>query len=356
MLEQLRRRRRRRELPGDRPARLAADDAQLAPERPLVDLDDDAVDLVVELVAALLPPAAALDHRLDVGVVAGVRVDLEAALAQPLDLLAVRGEVEAAGGADAVRPDRERPFGGERRVELADRAGGGVARVGKGRLARLGAAFVQRLEVGDRQVDLAAHFDQRRGILDAQRDRADRAQVLGDVLADPAVAAGCAADEHAVLVGERDRQAVDLRLARVAELGGADVEPLEVVADAGLPGAQLLLVAGVGEGEHRLGVLDLLEAVEGRRADALGGGVGGAQLGVVGLDRAQLVEQRVVFVVVDRRVVEDVVAAVVFRQLAPQLCGALLGRRRRSHRRWGRSPPASPRNPSRAAAPARRGR
>ena len=218
--------------------------------------------------------------------------------------------------ADPVAPDRERPFGGERRVELADRAGGRVARVGEGRLARLGAALVQRLEGGDRQVDLAAHLDQRRRVLDAQRDRPDRAQVLGHVLADPAVAAGGAADEHAVLVGERDRQAVDLRLGRVAELGGADVEPLQVVADAGLPGAQLLLVAGVGEREHRLGVLDLREALQRRRPDPLGRRVGRAQLRVLGLDRAQLVEQRVVFVVADLGVVEDVVAVVVAAQLA----------------------------------------
>ena len=67
-----RRRGHRRELPGDRPARLAADDPQLAPERALVHLDDDAVDLVVEPLAPLLPPAAALDHALD----AAVRLDL----------------------------------------------------------------------------------------------------------------------------------------------------------------------------------------------------------------------------------------------------------------------------------------
>ena len=66
-----------------------------------------------------------------------------------------------------------------------------------------------------------------------------------------------------------------------------------------LPGAQLLLVAGVAEREHLLGVLDLLEAVERRRADPLGGRVRRAQLGVLGLDRAQLVEQRVVLVVAD---------------------------------------------------------
>ena len=71
------------------------------------------------------------------------------------------------------------------------------------------------------------------------------------------------------------------------------------LAEPRLPGAQLLLVAGVAEREHRLGVLDLLEAVERRRADPLGRRVRRAQLRVLGLDRAQLVEQRVVVVVAD---------------------------------------------------------
>ena len=128
---------------------------------------------------------------------------------------------------------------------------------------------------------------------------ADRAQVLGHVLADPAVAAGRAADQDAVLIGERDRQAIDLRLGRVAELRGGDVEPLQVVGQAGLPGAQLLLVAGIAEREHLLGMLDLLEAVQRRRPDPLRWRVRRVQLGVLGLDRAQLIEQRVVFVVVD---------------------------------------------------------
>ena len=49
--------RRRRELPGDRPARIAPDDAQAALQLELVDLDDDAVDLEVQRAAAVLPRA-----------------------------------------------------------------------------------------------------------------------------------------------------------------------------------------------------------------------------------------------------------------------------------------------------------
>ena len=50
---------------------------------------------------------------------------------------------------------------------------------------------------------------------------------------------------------------------------------------------------------------------------------GVTQLGVLALDRAQLVEQRVVGVVADLGVVEDVVAVAVVRELLAQLGGAL---------------------------------
>ena len=46
------------------------------------------------------------------------------------------------------------------------------------------------------------------------------------------------------------------------------------------------------------------------------------QLGVLGLERAQLVEQRVVVVVADLGVVEDVVAVAVVVELLAQLGGA----------------------------------
>jgi hypothetical protein len=172
----------------------------------------------------------------------------------------------------------------KRGIELPDRAGGGVARVGEGRLAGLGAALIEGAEVGDRQVDLAADLDQGGAVVDPQRDCLDRAQVLGHVLPHAAVAAGGAADQHSVAVGEGDRQPVDLRLGRVAELLSADVEPLQVVSDPRLPGAQFVLVSRVGQREHRLRMLDPLEAVERRRSDPLRRRVGGEELRVRLLD------------------------------------------------------------------------
>ena len=127
-----------------------------------------------------------------------------------------------------------------------------------------------------------------------------------------------------------------------------------MVGEPRLPGPQLLLVAGVAEREHLLDVLDLLEALQRRRPDPLGGRVGRAQLRVLGLDRPQLVEQRVVGVVADLGFVEDVVEPVVALELPPQLGRSLLAPSALTPPE--RSPPASPRSPSRAAAPARRGR
>ena len=100
-----------------------------------------------------------------------VAVDAEAVLAQPLERLPVRAEPQPFGHADPVAPHRERAVGGELGVELADRARRGVARVHERREARLGPPLVERLEVRQRHVDLAAHLEPRRGVLDAERDR-----------------------------------------------------------------------------------------------------------------------------------------------------------------------------------------
>ena len=70
-----------------------------------------------------------------------------------------------------------------------------------------------------RQVDLAANFDPagRTRRCSDERDGADGADVGGDVLAAHAVAARRAADQPAVLVGQRDAEAVDLQLGDVGD-------------------------------------------------------------------------------------------------------------------------------------------
>ena len=116
----------------------------------------------------------------------------------------------------------------------------------------------------------------------------DRAQVVRDVLADLAVAARRAALEHAVAVEQRDRQAVDLRLADVARTRGSSIPSrarwLRIRAD---PGAQLLLACARWPARaSAAGGVTFSQRVEtGSPPTRCVGESGVTQLGVLGLDR-----------------------------------------------------------------------
>src|SRR5439155_19964319 len=95
-----------------------------------------------------------------------------------------------------------------------------------------------------------------------------------DVLPDAPVAPRRAPDEAAVLVEERDAQAVDLRLADIRERGAR-----EGAADPGLEFAQVVRGGRVVEREYGVVVLDRLEDIGWRRADPLRGAVRGDAVG-----------------------------------------------------------------------------
>ena len=98
-------------------------------------------------------------------------------------------------------------------------------------------------------------------------DGADRAQILRHVLADAAVAARRAADEHAVAVFERDAQPVDLRLDavfRVRERSGHALEEF----------LHLATVEHILQALERHRVLHRCKLRQRRAAHALRGGIG----------------------------------------------------------------------------------
>ena len=229
--------------------------------------------------------------------------------------------------AKAISEKAQGPLGGDGGIELAHRTGRGVARVHKG-LGRLVAsgharahALVQRLEIVAAHVDLATHLQHRRRIArKPQRDLAQRADVLRHVFARFTIAARGGLHQHAVFIAQADGQAVELGLGDVghgragqhglrdgAERLGAVARVVGLQADAPLLGRQVvahLLIEllgagrrGVGLGadaEHGHGVAHRPEAGQHRAADALGGRIGRAQLGVRGLDGLQLLKQLVV--------------------------------------------------------------
>ena len=110
------------------------------------------------------------------------------------------------------------------------------------------------------------------------------------VLAAEAIAAGGASDELPVLVDERDRRAVDLRLHHV----GDRLIRVEPLADVVGPLLNRLVGRHLLERAHRRQVLDLLELVRGRPAHPPCRRVVGRELRLLLLERLQLVEEAVV--------------------------------------------------------------
>ena len=149
----------RRVLEGDRPARRPRRRAQPALQRDLVDLDHHAVDLVLHRVPLL---AVALDvgpHALEVVDHLEPVADREPELAQPRVGLRLPLRADPLARAEPVHDQPKRPGGGDPRVLLPERAGGGVAGVGERRLAVGHLPGVDLGERLDREVDLAAHLE-----------------------------------------------------------------------------------------------------------------------------------------------------------------------------------------------------
>ena len=149
------------------------------------------------------------------------------------------------------------------------------------------------------------------------------AHVDADVFAGGAVAARCTAHQHAVLIQQTDRQAIELWFATVLDrrtateqITGRQIQPF------GHPAVELIHVGffeGVAEAEHRHFVAHLSERRQGRAADSLGWRVTGDQFRVGSFERLELVEQPIVFGVRNARLVQHVIAIVVLIQLGAQL-------------------------------------
>ena len=246
-------------------------------------------------------------------------VHREAPFGEPLETLRVR---RAPRPVRDLVDDRPQPAGRDLpAVELADRAGGDVTRVGVERFAGNLTLAVDALELGPRHVDLATHQEPRWSPRrKAQRQRAHRPQIVGDVVADRTVAARRAAHEQAVLVEQRGGDPVDLELGDELETGGRFVwgQPFEP----STPFAQLVEVIGIVERHHRRLVAHRREAGERLSADTPGRAVGRRELRPLPLERHELAHQPVELAIPDLRPAEGVIEPLVALDLAAQLRGA----------------------------------
>ena len=299
-----------RELAGHGPARLAVSDCPelgVLPER--VHLHDDAVRAVVELGQQCLELRHFRMRVRQVGHQRVVRLHRKAPRGQALEqrMLCLHRQL-LTGCLDVEAEDAETAAARDLGIELAQRSGGGVARIGERGLAGLLALPVELGEPGLGEVDLPADLHQFGPALslEPQRDLADGAQIGGDVLALDAVAARRPDREHAIAVREAHRRAVDFHLERIARRPDLGHEPPVPV----LPLGELCFGERVGERQHGHEVAMLTELVGRLGAHAVGGAVGRPQLRVLGLELLQLAEQPVVLGVRDLRLVEYVAGVV----------------------------------------------
>ena len=300
-----------REFVRDRPARIARHVTEPLLPIEAIDFVDHAVDVVVERGALRLDLAVKIQQRLDRAAHLGQRIGLEAATLEPLDHARLRVGRHGAHLAPGISEKAERPRGGDRGVELTQRTGGGVARIDIKLLAGFRLALVEREEGRLGHVDFAAHLAHRRNAFafEQLRNVVQRLGVGGDVLTLGAVAAGRGSDELAVLVAQRHRQPIDLRLGGKHDflvLG----QPQEA-ADAADKIDDIGVGKGVVERQHRHRVPHLGEARRGRGADALRQAFARGELREARFDGAIAPAQRVIFGVGHRRRIVLVIAPVV---------------------------------------------
>ena len=124
-----------REFMRHRPARRARNKAEPRLQRDVVDLVDDAVDVIAERRATRFDRAIMREHVLGVLAERRQRIDRQAERRNA----SITPSCVFAGSA-LVSPQRigeemQGPCCGDRRIELAQRACGGVARIGEDRLA-----------------------------------------------------------------------------------------------------------------------------------------------------------------------------------------------------------------------------
>ena len=316
----------RRELPRDCPARHAtAHLAQFLLQRQRVHLDHRAIDGEVDLRAKLrLHARRPRTHRRECGADQSLGCHRNAPRLQRVQQLLLGGERQcrnAIGMHGGIAEEAQRTSRRDCRIQLTQRASGGVARVREHRLTGLRALLVHLLEAAERQVRLTADFQQRRRCVgfQSQRHVVHGAQVRRHVLAHRAAPACGTGHQHPVTIGERDGGTVDLQFAAIPEpvhhVSCQATQPL-------VPRQQLGLVEGVVQREHRNEMHMLRQCRLRLQADAPRGRVLGLQLGMRTLDVLQFAKPQIVLTVAERRPVQHEILVARFRELEAELAGA----------------------------------
>ena len=276
-----------------------------------IDLDNSTVNVEIQFTAGLAHVLDFAPHVPRVGVDRIARACRETEALEVIERLHMAFHRQLVAVLDVEAEDGQLSFPRNFAVLLPQRTRRRVARIGKQRLFMQLQFGVERIEHGLFHVDLTAHNEMRRCVLQLFRDVLDGFEVLGYVLAHLTVTACRTADEHAVHIFERDRKAVDLVLDNVLRLSDG-------ILHTGIELAEFVKRENILQAFEWVGVRHLGKAAARRTADPLGRRVRVRHLRMLGLERAKLTLQHIVLIVGDLGRVLVIVFFVVIPQLLPQ--------------------------------------
>ena len=259
----------RRVLVGDTPARGASRHTQLTLAGNIVDLDHNAVERVLNVVAVL---EVVVDHVLDLLEIRHHAVMRRGGdspgLIQFIGLRLVEHGVTAftflstvLNSANTVSVEGKVTLAQHIHVLIHQSSCGRVARIGKHWLSFLLALGVDGVEGVEGEEDFAAHFEEggdvRVRAVELLWDGTDGLDVGCNILADTPVTAGFTAGENSVFVDQVEGETVNFDLAGHFER--LILPHFEAAASGIVPGAQFFDAEHIVQGEHARGVLDVGE-------------------------------------------------------------------------------------------------
>jgi hypothetical protein len=190
-----------RKLVGDGPARAAGDKAQPLLQGEIVNLVDNAVNIIAQRRSLLLDLVIMLDQTFNRIELLHQRIDAEPVGFERLHHAHLRGCRHGADLTPGIGEKLQRPRCGDRGIKLAQRPCRRIARIGENRLAILGLALVQRRKIRVAHIDLAAHLKHIWRIAAQHiRDARNGTGIERNVLARRAVTTGGRRDQTAHLV------------------------------------------------------------------------------------------------------------------------------------------------------------